>query len=272
MQNKIVEIEELNEEDKAKYYDFVKSSVKDGEYFKDGLEWYFLKYVNPFSQRTILIFSAIISMVVLFYLYGMIKLIYPLVEKVPIFISARDQSAYFPNLVSLNLKEDPEVLNVDEAVAKYLISVYVKDREGYDYSKADIADINKKLNRLKNSSSNAQYREFQLFMSKDNLDSPIYKYGKDIRKEIEVSSVEFVRDKNKDIASKASDFLKIKLPTEARVSFKATTYSTKDEVTKKESEDFIVDISFTFKGAENTKNKVPLNFAVNNYQLYKVKK
>ena len=30
---------------------------KDGQYFKDGLDWYFFRYVNPFCERTIFFIS-----------------------------------------------------------------------------------------------------------------------------------------------------------------------------------------------------------------------
>lgn len=272
MSGKTVDLKELNSEDKAKYHEYVKFLVKEGDYFKDATDWYFLKYVTPFCHRTLLIFAAIISIVVLFYLYGMIQIIYPLKEEVPIYITAKDQSLYFPHLVSLNLKQDPDVSNVDEAVAKYLLSVYVKDREGYDYSKARIEDINTKFRRLKNTSSPSQYREFQMFMSKDNSDSPIYQFGKEVSKEIKIKSVVFDREKEKNATSKASRFLKFYLPSEAKVYFTANTYSTKEDVTKKDSQDYVAHISFDFGGANKTKEKVPVQFMVNNYQLFKIKK
>ncbi len=271
MTEKTTDIKKEEDEKTAEYYEFIKSSVADGSYYKDATNWYFLKYVTPFCERTILIFAAIISLVVLFYLTEIIKGTFPLVEEFPVTIKAKDQSLYFPNLVPIKSKTDKEITTVDEAIAKYLLSIYIKDREGYDYSRAEISDINKKFSRLRNTSSVNEYKQFQLFMSKDNSNSPIYQFGKNVVRQIEVKSVRFYKKPPKDFTAKARNFLYVKIPTEAEVRFTATTISTKEDVVKKESEDFVVKMSFSFSGANNKENK-SLNFVVNSYQLYKVQK
>lgn len=273
MTEKIEDIEkEIGEEKSAEYYDFIKSAVKDGSYFKDAVNWYFLRYVNPFCERTVLIFSALISLVVLFCLVEIIQNIFPLVEETPVVVRAKDQSQYFPNLVSLRAKKEKNLITVDESVAKYLLSRYIADREGYDYSKAEISDINKKFAHIKNTSSVAEYRKFQLFMSKDNPASPIYYFGLNVKKEIKIESVKFIKKEQVDFAAKARNFLQNKLPTEAQVRFESVTIKMEEDVVKRESEKFMANIGFTFSGANKDEKNKSLNFVVNSYKLYKVGK
>lgn len=278
MEQKLEEIKKENSEEVTEYLEFIKSSVNDGTYFKDALNWYFFRYVTPICDRTLLIFGAIIAAFVLFFLVQMVKSAFPLVETVPIFIRAQDQSVAFPNLVALKPKKglanyDPEVATVDEAVAKYLVSTYVKDREGFDFRDAEIEDVNKKFNRVRNVSSAEEYRNFQLIMSKDNPDSPINQFGQNVVRTVEIQSVKFVKKEATDFASKAKEFLSKTIPSEAEIRFVETTKSTnlEDGTTKEDKENYLVKISFAFDGVSKDEQQRILKFTVNDYKLFKVK-
>ncbi len=266
----IEENQNLEAEMDQEYFDFIKSSVKDGGYFKDALNWYFIKYVNPICQRAILVFSTVIAAIVLFVLIELIQNSFPLVEEFPLIIKSKDQSLYFPHLVALKSKEKKEVMTVDESIAKYLLSIYVKDREGYDFSKAEISDVNKKFSRIKNTSSVDEYRRFQIIMSRDNPESPINQFGKDVLKQVDVTSVVFVKKTPDSLSGKARDFISARIPTEAEVRFSAKTTIKSISGITNQTENFLAKISFYFGGADkNDKNK-NLNFTVNSYKLYKV--
>lgn len=283
MEQKFESLKKENPEELTECFDFIKSSVKDGSYFKDGLNWYFFRYVNPFCDRTILTLASILSVIVCYCLFVLIEGAFPLVQKNPIFIPARDESLYFPNLIPLKPhpkgvgaeKYDPTIQTVDEAVAKYLLSIYIKDREGYDYSKSEIEDVNNKFNHIRNTSSDQQYREFQLYMSKDNPDSPIHNFGLDVAKNIEITGVTFPKVELKGFADKAKSFLSNKIPTAADVRFVATI-KTKDENDNPQTktENYLAKIEFDFSGAvkpdKDKPNSSKLNFIVNSYKLYKV--
>lgn len=285
MEQKFESFKQENPEELQEHFDFVRSSVKDGSYFKDGLNWYFFRYVDPFCQRTILTFAGILSCVVCYSLYVMIEGAFPLVQKDPIFIKAYDQSLYLPTLVPLKPHEkgpgsekyDPTIKTVDEAILKYLLTIYISDREGYDFSKAEVDDVNIKFSRIRNTSSEAQYREFQMYMSKDNPNSPILNFGRDIVKTINVRSVKFIKDEPTDFASKAKEFISVKIPTEAEVKFVATTKKTDDNgVITSDNQNYVAKISFNFSGASKEINKDEKNkkrnlgFLVKQYKLYKV--
>jgi type IV secretory pathway component VirB8 len=224
----------------------------------------------------LLIFGAIIASVVLYCLVQMVRSAFPLVEEVPVFVAAADTSVSFPNLVNLKPRKDSpgydqNILTVDEAVAKYLLEIYVKDRESYDFSKAEVEEVNRKFNRIRTLSSAEEYRVFQLIMSRDNPASPLNNFGQNIRRDVKIESVKLVRKEVVGFANQAKEFLQNVLPSEAEVRFIATTKTTDaNEVTKDESERYITKISFDFAGAQKDKKK-DLGFAVKGYKLYKIK-
>lgn len=271
-----------DDEKTTEYFEFVKASVADGSYFKDSLNWYFFRYVNPFCERTILTFCSIVAAVVFFFLIQMIRGAFPLVEQVPIIITSKDQSKFIPNLINIKPKAVAKGLKyyadtgetVDEAVAKYLLNVYISDREGYNFSKAEITDVNKKYNRIKNTSSAAQYREFQIFMSKDNPESPLNQFGKNTKKIIEIESISFIKKEAKTFSQKAVDFLSNTIPSEAEVRFTAATTEKSDigKIIKESKIRYLAKVNFSFSGINKDDSKKPLNFLVNDYKLYKVEK
>lgn len=270
---------EQNYENEAEYLAYMKSTVKDGSYFRDALNWYFFRYVTPICDRTMLIFGAMIAAVVLFFLYNLIKGAFPLVSHIPIIISAKDQAEVFPQITPLRPHKgkvgyDEGVLNIEEAIAKYLLKNYVMEREGYDFSKGEIEDVNKKFNRVRNMSSDNEYKAFQAVMNKDNPNSPILDFGRNVKREVQVSSVVFKREEQKTLFEKAQKFLISEIPTQAEVRFALITKikPLSGEV-KVDKQLFMAKINFSFDGIKNANgtDKQSLNFGVNGYKLFKVR-
>lgn len=278
MKNHLSELAQENNENAKEYFEFIKNSTRDGSYFKDALDWYLFRYVSPICDRTILLFGAMVAAVVLYFLIQLVESAFPLVVQEPVFIRSYDQTKYFPNLVKLKPKKgeegyDPEIQTVDEAYAKYLLSHYVTSREGYDFSKAEIEDVNKKFNHMRNLSSASEYRNFQAIMSKDNPNSPIRNFGFNLSKTIQIDSVKFYRKEAKDFKTKATLYLSNELPTFADVRFTATIKNSDDnnDNTTSQKERYLAKINFTFDGVNKDIKNGPINFAVNTYTLYKVK-
>jgi type IV secretory pathway component VirB8 len=277
MEKKLFELAKENTEESKEYFQFIKGAVRDRVYFNDALNWYLFRYVAPICDRTLLIFGAIIAAVVLYFLIILVSGAFPLVVKDPIFIRAGDQTKSFPSLVSLKPKKgkigyDSEIRTVDEAYAKYLLSAYVKDREGYDFSEAEIEDVNKKFNHIRNLSSASEYRNFQALMSKDNPNSPIRNFGLNIVKTIEIDSVRFLRNDPVDFATKARQYLSNKIPTQVEIRFTASIKNTNSgEKTSIEKERYLAKINFTFDGVNKDVTNGVIPFAVNTYALYRVK-
>lgn len=260
----------------AEYTQFIRESVETKAYFKDALDWYFSRYVTPICDRTLLIFGAMLAAVVMFCLVEMINGAFPLVQEAPIFIRAKDQSIYTPNLIALKARSgeknyDPDIKTVDEAIAKYLLGKYVQEREGYNYSKGVVEDVNTKFNHIKNTSSATEYRAFQALMSKDNPESPIQTFGQKIIKNIKIESVKFIRKNPQDFKSKAIDYISNKTPTAADVRFTAITQTQIDDVLKEDKQQYLARINFSLSPIEKKQTKENLGFSVASYKLYKVK-
>ncbi|MBM3579774.1 MAG: hypothetical protein FJX34_03265 [Alphaproteobacteria bacterium] len=277
MDQKLSELAKAKDEQAKEYFQFIKSSTRDGSFFKDALDWYFFRYLTPICDRTLLIFGAIIAVVVLYCLIQMIKSAFPLEIREPVIIRSLDQTQYFPHIIPLRPRKgqdgfDPDIRTVDEAVAKYLLSFYVKDREGYDFSKGDVEEVNKKFNHMRNLSSASEYKTFQLIMSKDNPTSPINDFDRDVVKTIEIDSVKFIRKDAKGFKEQALEFLSNNIPTQTDIRFTATTKTTDDnEETKSDKQRYLAKINFTFDGVNKDDKGGVVKFAVNSYTLYKVK-
>lgn len=215
-------------------------------------------------------FVAAIAALSLFFLIQIIDGLFPLVEKVPIVIRSKDQSLYTPFIKTLRNDQNKN-LTVDDAIAKYLLSIYVNDRESYDFRKSEVEDVNRKFNRIKNTSSFAEYKNFQLFMSKDNANSPLNEFGRNIFRTIEVKNVSFAENKQ-DYYMALKNFFVSRLPSEAEVRFIIATHTFDEENNEKvEKVNYLAKIKFNFSGADRNAKVGIMNFAVTSYKLYKVK-
>ncbi len=261
-----------DESDQLKEYnEFVKSSVADGTYFKDALDWYLSRYVNPLCDRTIMIFVAIAAVFSLYFLWQIIGFAFPLVQKVPVVIKADDQSRYTPYIRPLKDRNDKTITTVDESVAKYLLTVYVEERESYDYRKSDVNEVTQKFNRIKNISSFAEYKNFQAFMSKDNPDSPTHNFGHNVYRTVTVDSVNFIKPKQQDYYQKIQKFLISEIPTEAEIKFSTITRTINDDGTREVRENYLAKVIFNFTGLDRNAKSGKINFMVSNYKLFRVK-
>jgi len=263
---------DFDSQEQKEYYEFIKESVKDGSYFKDAQDWYIFNYVYPICERSILFFIALITGLICYSLLLILHNILPLNEKVPIVIKAHDTSLYFP--VIKKLRDSPELRTVDEAVAKYLLINYLKQREEYDFRSANIEDLNNKFSIIKNNSSPEEYENFQNFMSKDNSISPIYNFGKNVTRKIAIDSVSFKRMEINSLKDRAKDFISIDLPQEVEIRYDATVNDGK----KSDTGQFLTRISFKFSGIKQERFKKEselltqkkLDFTVIGYKTYKV--
>lgn len=286
MEKKLESIAKDNKELVDEYLDFIGQEVENEKFFKDAVDWYTFKYVSPICDRTILIFGGILSILIFYFVFELIKNLFPLVIKDPIIIKAKDQSKYTPNLISLKPKNgkenfDPEIRNVDEAIAKYLIKIYVKDREEFDFSKASIEEVNIKFNRIKNNSSIQEFKNFQNFYSEENPLSPIQYFGKNINKKIEITDFKFIRKIPKNYQEKMLEYFSMTLPKEAEIRFSAYL-EIQDEYGEKKrfTEKYLVKTKFNFnpiikikddKKTKENKDLKKLKFTIDNYQLFRIK-
>jgi type IV secretory pathway component VirB8 len=261
-------INQENQKETKENFDAIRDSVESGEYFKDGVNWYFFRYVNPFCERTIFFISFTCIALMFYMLFNLIEASYPLVKKVPIVVKAVDESLYFPYLIKLKSQNNTNIKSVDEAVLSYLLKKYVMNRENHNYSDAEIEPINLKFNQIRNTSSSAEYINFQNFMSKNNPSSPIYDFGKDAYRKVHIDSVNFIENSPKTFSDKAKSFLIDAIPTDAEIRY---TLRYKHDNGEQTDQKYLVKINFTFSGIhriENNDTDPTLPFRVNSYKTY----
>ena len=265
-----------NEKD---YNQFIKESVNDGDFFKDSRDWYLFKYVSPISDRAFLIVTLICLISLIYITKTMGDSLFPLKVNQPIFIPKKnyEEGATSAKIIKLKPKNneqnfDPEVQNFDDSILKFLLINYVKNREEFDFSKSNIEDVNKKFNRIKSNSNLREYKNFQAIMSKDNKNSPIQFFGKNVKKTITLDSIKFYRPKPKNLGQKILFFIANATPLEADIRFSSTTKIVDEFGTEKKTyEVFLAKIKYDYQPIFKNDSQTKIGFSVNKYVLYKVK-
>lgn len=263
----------------------IKQKFEDGSYFIEARNWYFIQYVSPIVERAMLFITTILSFVILYFLYQVMQMAFPLVEKKPIFVRSLDQSKYHVYLENLKPhkrsaidkdKIDPQVTNNSEAIIKKLVAQYVIERESFDYRDSDIQKVKTKFNKIRNTSSVAEYEKFQTTMDSENPESPIARLGADYRRKAIISNV-FLQKQQLGSLEKLVKQANI---TDAIVSFSTVTKTSDDEGYREIIEDYRVNVKFTFGGIKeynksrksSNQESLELKFIVEDYQLFRIKK
>lgn len=283
-------LEHYNEGDELakEYLQYVKNSVESDVYFKDAVDWYLFRYLSPICDRTKLLLGTCMAMIVVFSLYEVIDASFPITEEKAIFVWEKDSSLYFPHLTKLKPKEgennfDANINTVDEAILKYLVKLYVNERESFEFIKFDsIVELNYELTRKRNyieeQSSLEEYNNnYRLVISNLSPRSPINFFGQKISKTVDIESVKIIKEQDGDFANQAKNFLSYNIPEKAEVIFNLVTTDYELEFDSKTSKErFLAKIEFSFDGAKLEKfksdnDRQKLNFKVTKYRLFKIK-
>lgn len=255
--------EELEKENS----EFVRESIEDGSYFKDAMEWYSTSYILPLTERAFFILLSILSVFVTYMFVIIIASALPLKERLSVVIREKDTAIYEPSITSLVNKK--ETKSTEEAVLRFLVINYLKEREEHNYKKADITTVNIKLDKIKNNSSIDVFENFKNFMSKSNPSSPIHFFGKNVERKVEIKSFYFVKPKKLTIFDKMKGFLAMySLPTKAYVNYTVSTVLPSKVVTEERK----AELTFKFNGIDidrETEEFLPLQFIVVEYKKFK---
>lgn len=182
--------------------------VRDGSYFKDAQNWYSGKYLYPVAERAMMFLFASATIFALIPIATLVKTSVQSDNSVPVPIIVEDSTSH--QAIISPLAKNGET--AQEAVAKYLISDYVKARENYSYNVMGNNDERRMLiKKIKSSSAKSVLDEYNNYMSEANPYSPLVKYKDHTKRVIDIVSVQFI---DKDKAS-----------GKAKVLFKATEIS-----------------------------------------------
>ena len=266
-----------DDEARREYNEFIKKNVLNGQYFKDGHDWYIFRYITPICDRAILFVALLILLIVIYTVKIMGDSLFPLVVSQPIFASAKDPTIYQTKIVKLKPRKgekdfDQQVQTFDESILKYLISNYIINREGFNFKDAEIEDVNKKFRFIKSNSTFREYKNFQSIMSKDNKNSPIHNFGKNVEKSVTIDFIKFKRKEGKNVFEKALFFIANSVPLDAEIEFTTLLKSTNDlGDTKKQYEKYLVKIKYDYQPIFKNDKQPTIGFTITQYTLYKVR-
>lgn len=254
---------EQDQDSGAEYQEFIRQSVESGNFFRDSFDWYIFRYVGPLCDRTWLFFTTIVCAAIVYTLSVIIINSLPIVQKVPVVIKAKDPTLYYPTITPLRDSED--LKTIEEAVIKYLALRYLKEREEYDFTHFTTAELNKKFNIIKNNSTPTEFNRFKSFISLSNQNSPIRYFGKNVVRQVEITSFDFVREVNENFISKAKNFVYIELPSQAEIGYTLTTIVGGE---KKSVQKYVAKIVFRFSTIDNKNINSDISFKVSDYNLF----
>ncbi len=202
-----------NKEEKIKYSEVVSSIFESKLYFKDAMDWYYLKYLSAVSERTYFIVLSVFSFLIVLFLYFTINNILPLRESFPVLIRNDNAIDYYYTIKSI--KPSSQNYTSNEAILRFLLLNYARELFNHDYRTGDIDDLNNKLLKIKNYSSEEVYNkfreEFNVISSK--------MFNKRVIQLVSINTFKFIKKQSKDTKSKLSSYVFTTIPTEAEIKY-----------------------------------------------------
>jgi type IV secretory pathway component VirB8 len=180
------EVDIMGKEESVKYSSIVTEVFDSDTYFSDALDWYCLKYLNAFSERTFFIVMSVMSLIVMLMLYTTIQNILPLRESFPVLVKQRDSIKYFTTIKAV--KPDKLDYNSNEAMLRMLLIRFVRELFTHNYKTGRIEDLNLKLLRIKNYSTDEVLHKFRGDLNKVTSQM----FNKNIEQKVLVKTFKFV--------------------------------------------------------------------------------
>ena len=223
----------------------IADKIDRGDYFKDGLKWYSVKYLSPYNGRSYLLLFAIITILsawlstsALFDNSEDSKYYFP--------VFAPDQSKYYSKISNLEKTNE----SISDSVATYIVSKYVTFRESYDKDILDDNNFLNHVNRVKKLSSRRVYDEYEKYINmRTNSNSPVLKFKDELQREVSIQGIVIK---------------KLGHSYEASIKYKALVSNGRDKgvVTNHK-----VKLEFVMSDLDNViKDKVNLQFLVTKYK------
>lgn len=165
----------------------IAEKIRNGSYFTEANNWYAGKYIYPETERSMMLLFAIAAILALLPIVFLLKTTVQANNKVPFPITVADLTSTMPVIQPLmHGDETPQ-----EAVAKYLISDYIKSREEYIYNTMNGDKLKKLLKKVKSSSAKPVLNEYVSYMSERNPYSPLVRYKDHTNRYINIKSITF---------------------------------------------------------------------------------
>lgn len=156
----------------------IKQAVESGEYFRQARKWYDVIYHRPLGERSFFILVTFFAFITIVLSASVYLSMQPLRRTVPYIIQSFNLAEDIPYVRSL--KYAPEE-NLNVSVARYLVYDYLNRREYYKY---DVAKLEQTFSRLRVTTADHEFANYQELVSPQNPASPFNKYGRNIVREV----------------------------------------------------------------------------------------
>lgn len=217
----------------------LKEYVDSGEYFSDAIKWYNYKYLYPFSQRSFVFIISAIACIIFLGIILNLKNLFPIVTQVKYYTKADTITDKTAQIIRADSIPD----NPLASIADILLRDYVIQREKYNY---DL--LKNQFVYVKNNSTRIVFKHFYNYMNIDNPSSPVLRYQKDIKRNAEIISSEFITN------------------TKAKIKFSSLAKNISGEVV--EDMTWSAEIDYEIDPINtNAPSESRFNFTVTNYQL-----
>lgn len=174
--------------------------IKSEKYFHDARLWYYNKYINPFFQRSVMLLIVIIVCTIAISSGLFVRSLYPLSSTVPYYITIQNQlDRKFAQVIKANNFPDDALLSITDI----FIRNYVARREAYYFN-----NIEKQDQFVQNSSTKIVYRDYAVYMSINNVQSPVIRYKHYAKRSVDIISTKYNDDQTEVVVkfvSKAVD-------------------------------------------------------------------
>ncbi|MDR2777971.1 MAG: hypothetical protein LBB13_00475 [Rickettsiales bacterium] len=190
-----------NKSKKVNYSSIITDIVDSGVYFEDARNWYYLKYLAAFSERTFFIVISTMSITIVMLLYMTIGNILPLKESFPVLVRQPDAVKYYTTIKAVK----PEKLdyNSNEAILRLLLIRFVKELFTHNYKTGKIEDLNRKLLKIKNYSTDDVLLKFR----GDFNQITSQMFNKNIEQTVRIKTFRFKEKRNSKKGRFSSSFI-----------------------------------------------------------------
>ncbi len=219
--------------------------VESGEYYKRAFIWHYHRHISPFIHRTV---CLVIFIIAIFFAYIAIDIsILEFHKKVlPFPIYVENNSNTFTSLEKLQGKR----ADINQTIARYLLSQYVLYRETYNNSLLDESVWNNLQQHIRAFSSRKVYSYYLDYININNPNSPLLSFSRNARRDITVDKIVF----GNTGSEKAS------VHFTASISGTSTTNTT---------EYFIAEINYIMTDAKTVAEEhAKFNFLITSYTVY----
>jgi type IV secretory pathway component VirB8 len=162
-------------------YDQFASAIEDGSYFAESRRFYSVIYMSIMPERCLYIVLTSLAVVTAFMALLSLAVLLPLKPAKPILFGMEDVTKNIPLI--LELRTSP-YQPVNEALQDYFLRAYVKKREDYSFD-----TIQSSFRFLRLYSSDAMMNAYRKYIDPTSPRSPINRYEKNSRREVEVTKV-----------------------------------------------------------------------------------